>query len=61
MPIVTSYYRLAKSYQLLNDNTKAIEVLRGDLIRPSIKNDKGLGDYLQELETANEAVSVHEA
>lgn len=61
MPIVTSYYRLAKSYQLLNDNTKAIEVLRGALIRPSLKNDKGLGDYLQELETANEAVSVHEA
>ncbi|KAI0088310.1 hypothetical protein BDY19DRAFT_891241 [Irpex rosettiformis] len=54
---IKAYYRQAKSHQLLGQTTKAIEVLRGALARPTLNNDKDLGDYFKELETSNEGIN----
>ncbi|KAI0826083.1 hypothetical protein BC629DRAFT_47313 [Irpex lacteus] len=45
-----AFYRQAKSYYLLGEKTKAVGVLRGALARPQLRDDKGLSDYLKELE-----------
>ena len=41
-----SYYRKAKSQQLLSHNSAAIDTLVGALKHPKLASDKGLNDEL---------------
>ncbi len=50
---LTSYYRQAKSYQLLGNKVAAIDILSAALQRPSLTSDKGLSDFLVQLQESS--------